>query len=434
MMVILWFCCFLFACVMLFRRPVWGIALYMQTFFAFPPMWWWGESFGDYRWNLIGGIGLLIAALVSGTIFSLPSRCKGLSKNSFWLLVAIVINATLVHYLLSAQPETSEQPYNNLLKFSLLQLLIAAVIRTRNDFMIALVILAIAAGYIGYEVTINDRGSFREGRLEGVGAPGAANANELASLMITVLPLAGAIIIGVKGWKRLVGIVMSPLILNVIVECSSRGAMLGGVLASGVMVFLSPRAIRKQIIGALVLGCLALAVLAGNTRLVERFNSIFVGEDERDASASNRLIFWRAGLYVLADHPLGSGGAAFKNVHGRSYIYDIEGEDFGNRAIHNGYINESVEWGIQGLTLHLAMIGICAVMVRRQIRSFQEAGDVQMGILGSALLGAIAAFMVTSMFGDKFDAEWGYWCCGLAMAYGNLPTEGGEGQQDGVLQ
>lgn len=421
---------------MLLRNPIWGVALYMQTFFAFPAMWWWGDSFSNYRWNLFGGLGLLAAALISGAIFSLLQRSQGLSKKSLWLLGAVILNATLVHYFLAAQPETSEQPYFNLVKFGLLQILIVAVIRTRGDFMMVLVILAIAAGYIGYEVTINDRGSFREGRLEGVGAPGAANANELASLMITVLPLVGAIIVGMAGWKRWVGVVMSPLILNVIVECSSRGAMLGGILAAGVMVFLSPRKIRGRIMVGLALGCLALVVLAGNTGLVDRFNSIFVESDERDESASNRLIYWRAGLNVLADHPLGSGGAAFKNVYGRSYIYDLEGEDHGNRAIHNGYINEAVEWGIQGLALHLAMIGVCSLILSRQIRRFQQSNDEQMGVLGSALLGATVAFMVTSMFGDKFDAEWGYWCCGLALAYGNLPTEVPvvESPDDGVVK
>ncbi len=416
----IWLMGFLLLSGLLFLRSVWGVALYMLTFFAFPGMWWWGESLSDYRWNLYGGVGLLIATLFSGDLVSLPSRCVGITNTMLKISLAIIVNATIVHFLLSYRPDLGAESYQFVLKFVLLEVLIASTIRTREDLRLALLILVLAAGYIGFEVTINDRGDIHGGRLEGVGAPGATSANELASLIITVIPLAGVLALAGSIAPRLLAMGVSAMLLNVVVSCNSRGAFLGGIAAGALTFFMVPAKIRSRLMLLLVLGLAGFFALAGE-QILARFATTFASAENRDASAASRLIYWQAGLSVISDHPLGAGGSGFKKVYGQIYLERILDKDLGEKAIHNGYINEACEWGIQGLLLHMLLIGCAFSAIWSRVHLFTQDDEGQMALLGCGIIAGLVAFLGTCMFGDRLDNEWGYWMCGLAIAYCNLP-------------
>ncbi|MGH2603311.1 MAG: hypothetical protein ACRDJ9_28500, partial [Dehalococcoidia bacterium] len=109
------------------------------------------------------------------------------------ILIAIVLNATLVHILLAPSMEISLENYLRMLKFAALFFLIIGCIRNPRDLRLVMWSIVLGAAYIGYEVTINDRGNMVRGRLEGIGAAGVTDANQLASLMATILPLAGGL-------------------------------------------------------------------------------------------------------------------------------------------------------------------------------------------------------------------------------------------------
>src|SRR5690606_36649601 len=150
--------------------------------------------------------------------------------------LAMVINATFIHYVLAADRGISLDTYVELLKFVVLYFLMMSAIRDRRDLQIVLVAMAFGAGYLGYEVPINERGTFTAGRLEGVGAPGADTANGLASMLLLVLPLIGSLFIDGKRWHKILVMLGAPMALNVILMCNSRGAFLG--LVGGAIVFL----------------------------------------------------------------------------------------------------------------------------------------------------------------------------------------------------
>ena len=107
-----------------------------------------------------------------------------------WLAVIILANATLVH-LMSPDLVISAEHYTLLTKFVCLFFLIYLGVKSETDLKIALWTLLLGAAYIGYEVTINERGNLTGGRLEGVGAAGVQTSNELAALLVTLLPLLG---------------------------------------------------------------------------------------------------------------------------------------------------------------------------------------------------------------------------------------------------
>ncbi|NQU20251.1 MAG: O-antigen ligase family protein [Candidatus Nealsonbacteria bacterium] len=401
------------------RKPAWGVALYMLTFFACPPYWWWGESLGDYRWNLYGGVILLVAVLLS----RLSAEDDGGEKSRgqrwvIWTSIAILANATLVHFLLAADHEVSADSYTLLAKFVLLFLLIVAATRTLADLRIILLAIVLGAGYIGYEATINDRGQLSGGRLEGIGAAGVDDANGCASLMVTVLPIAGVLFLTGRRWEKLLMLPVAPFIINVILLCNSRGAFLAAIASAVVFLSVVPPPARKQAIKLLALGAVAVWLLLGDPRIIERFTTTFASEEDRDSSAAGRIEFWKSGLAMVADHPFGAGGDGFKKVHGPEYLARRDVHEA--RAIHNGYINEACEWGIQGLILRLCFVAGAAVLVWYTIRSCRKRDATDGMLLGAAVLASMAAFLVTCLFGDRLDSEWGYWVPALAVGFARL--------------
>src|SRR5690606_36833979 len=96
---------------------------------------------------------------------------------------------TFVHLFLAADPVLSSEPDWLLAKFELLFILMLTVVRTEEDMNTLLLTLTLGAMYVGYEVTINERGNVTGSRLEGVGVAGVQNSNELAALLLVVLPL-----------------------------------------------------------------------------------------------------------------------------------------------------------------------------------------------------------------------------------------------------
>ena len=417
-----WFLAFGALAVLTFRRSVWAVGLYMLTFFACPPLWWWGRPVADYRWNLYGGIALLAAVACSRLLgkASVEDAQTPEGRRLGWLAVLLLVNATLVHLLL-ASSAVSTDSYLKLAKFVLLFVLIINAVRTRADLRLLLVMLVVGAGYIGFEVTLRDAGSIEGNRLEGAGAPGATDANHCASLMVTILPLAGMLFMIGRRWEKLLALALTPLILNVILLCNSRGAFMAAI-ASGILLFVAaPSETRRKAAKVLALGAVAAWLLLGDPRIVERFMTAFAGEEDRDSSAAGRLLFWQAGLAMVADRPLGSGGDGFKKVHGTKYLAKI-GIHEDVRAVHNGYINEACEWGIQGLILRLAFLGSAFLCVWRAARLYSRAGDETMGLLGAGIAASMTAFAVTSCFGDVLDAEWGYWMVAIAAIYWRLAT------------
>lgn len=313
-----WLCGFALLSVLSFFRPVWGVAVYMLTFFACPAFWWWGDPIEGYRWNLYGGVVLLAAVGLSrflgSTVGDKTAQSQGIRRIK-WFAGAILLNATFVHFMLAPNLVISSDSYFLLAKFVLLFFLISMAIQTPKDFRIVLFVIVLGAGYIGYEATINDRGKIEGSRLEGIGAPGASQANQCASLMVTILPIAGGLFLTERRWGKLLILVVTPLILNVILLCNSRGAFLGAIATGVVFLAAAPPQVRKRAFKLIALGIVAVWVLLGDPRIIERFYTTFASEEERDSSAAGRIVFAKAGLEMIADHPLGAGGDGFKEVY-----------------------------------------------------------------------------------------------------------------------
>jgi hypothetical protein len=259
-----WMALFAGLTVLTFRRPSWGIALYLLTYFAEPHYWWWGHwltaTFGD-RINLAAAVVFASSVFLhrSTSAFQMPREHRWI----LGLLLCYALNATAVHFLFADDPLRSYKGMTMIWKQLGLLFLIAAAIRTQFDMKILLTSITLGSLYIAYEIVFNDRGHISAGRLEGVGAPGAAEANYLAGLMCFMIPLAGHWLFYGSRWQRVLAFVSLVLVFEVVLRCNSRGAFLA-MFSGGVWLVISARgrARRYALVGA-ALGSLAAALFTG---------------------------------------------------------------------------------------------------------------------------------------------------------------------------
>ena len=400
------------------KRPVWALALYFLTFFAAPSFWWWGDDLPMLRYALWAGF-ILLGAVV---IVRPPGTANAPSADKIrTAAIAMAVNAGLVHVLLGVDRTISLEVLVEFWKYLLLYFLISAAIKDRADLHRAIAVIALGGAYIGWEVTINERGDFSGSRLEGVGAPAAQTSNSLANVMLVTLPLAGSLFLQ-KSWKwRTVAIVASPLILNVLLLCNSRGAFLG-LIGTGIsFVLVSRGKTRKRALQTMALASVVLFFLLGDPDILNRFVTTFTGSEERDSSASSRLTFWTAGLRLLNDHPLGAGGGAFKFTLGSRYLSELSGvEDADSRSLHNGFLTEATDWGIQGFLLKMFAFAVALSIAYRAAEKCRREERILDALLGLCLVTTAIGYLIHCFFGAFLDHEWGYWILALLVRYGAL--------------
>ena len=409
---IVWLCAFAAFAMLAFRRPSWGIALYLLVFYVDPNFWWWGRpisaAFGQHL-SITAALIFAAAALLRGP------RLRPQEKRLFFVLIIYALSATIVHFALAANPERSARGLDLLWKNIGLLFLIITSIRDRVDWKIFIYAIVIGSLYIGYEMVVNDRGSFSAGRYERRVAAGVTDANYLAGLLSLAVPLAGALLLIGEKRERLLAMVTLPLVCDTIVLCDSRGGFLA-LLAGGAWLLIAASGrMRRYALTGLFLGMLAVPVLVRDPRIIDRFLTTFAPAEERDASAQSRLDLWMAGMRMLGDYPLGSGAeAAFKSDRGSRYIGQ-------NRAIHNGYLDVACAWGIQGAALYVLALWLAWRRLRKATRNVSEhEGGQRMAFWGACVQAAFVTQLVSALFISSFDGEWFFWMIGLILGYNRL--------------
>ena len=411
---ILWLLLFAGLTLAAFKRPAYAVAGYMLSFFLCPPFWWWGGPIEGIRWNFYSGLVLLAVVLLSS-----PRKIGSLEGNSrrvFLIAVFILANATFVNFALASNTEISTEAYFLLAKFFLLCYLIYASIKSKFDMQIVMMSMILGAAYIGFEVTVNERGELEGNRLEGVGAPGANTANHFASLMVAVLPLVAPFFLVGNIYYKSLAVICAPLIVNVVLLCNSRGAFLAAIMSAIVFLAMAPKGVRKKAWVVVIAGGIGTFMLMGDARILDRFMSTFAAEEERDSSAQSRVELVKAGLDMIADYPLGAGGDSFKKVHGVKYLIK-RGISNVPKAIHNGYLNETCGWGIQGGLLRVAFFGFAIFATWRHLKDSPVDPETEFERLAAcSFMAGLSALLVTSLFGNHLDSEWGMWMVGLMVA------------------
>ena len=122
---------------------------------------------------------------------------------------------------------------------------------------------------------------------------------------------------------------------------------------------------------------------------------------------------------MIEQTPFGTGGDTFDSKRARR-IMQSRGALHYNNSVHQGYINEALDWGVQGLIVHLGLVLSGLWCVFKTMRFRKKIGDIAAAFYGPCLLGAFVAFLVGSLVGDFFNLEWGYWLTILAVCYAKI--------------
>lgn len=222
------------------------------------------------------------------------------------------------------------------------------------------------------------------------------DSNDLALLFVIAIPFAFFLLKPSGPVMRALLIFAIALLLSGMVLTGSRGGFLG-LLAIGVLIlFRSPKAVRKYAVLTIVAGILLLS-WAAPAEYWNRIGTIYNYETDYNLSDSGgRLAIWRNGLQMLGDSPLfGVGIGTFSLVHAQLSPSKLE------IAPHNTSLQVAAELGVVGLALFLYIIFVSirdARRIRREITGKSSQVDDGLLWLASAVEVSLVGFLVSSFF------------------------------------
>lgn len=305
-------------------EPRWSLAFigivgyllveYMRLSAQYPPL----------RVFQIGKVVVALALL--GWLFSRrPSSGDISAIRAIDITMGFLLFATLLSTLFANRIDLAWKGYIELLKWALIYFLMGRILTSTwryriFAFLFLLLNLKLAQAAVRYfystRAAWDEVAAVREGARAGtVGF--FSNSADLGVAMCVVWPLAVMLLFTKQKihWRVLL-LTCSGVFLVAILVSGSRGALVGAIC-----VVLAGLISGKRKVAAILMILLLLPgvlyVLPGASK--ERFKSAM--NPETDVTASSRLVFWRAGLRMFADHPLlGVGMKNFPVKIGRAHV------------------------------------------------------------------------------------------------------------------
>ena len=157
-----------------------------------------------------------------------------------------------------------------------------------------------------------------------------------------------------------------------VISLFSRGSALA--LALGFLCFIILlKGTFKYLVWATIAGMIGLAVLPIPQGYVDRIESIFAEEDERDNSAKSRPHFWGVASNMVADNPSGVGLGCYPSYYDQ---YDDSYGEFGSaRSVHSSHFQVLAEVGYVGFVLWLLMFFVSFKKLHRIRRESRDKED-----------------------------------------------------------
>jgi O-antigen ligase len=291
----------------------------------------------------------------------------------------------------------------------LFHFLMVATVRREWAFDTAIALHIAGAGWWGYEAWRNPR---REGsRIYAVGSGDTWNDNFASAHLLTVLPFVVVYLLKHPDKRlRLLALVAGPFVINTLILCNSRGAMVGLVAALLYAIATSKKGHRIRMAVSVAAMGGAFVLLADPEFLTRQRTTL---RYEEDGSAQSRLATWKAGVALVKDYPLGAGGRGF-DLLSPIYAPEVVKAHSGElRAPHNTFVEVASEWGIPGLFFFCAYY-FMAFRLMWQVRKRAREGDIW-HYRAMAVELSMVAILVAGMFVDRTYGEATYWIGGFAV-------------------
>jgi len=391
---------------MAFRRPYIAAMLWVWIGLMNPHRMGWGMAY-SFPFAMIAAIVLVLSMAMNPKQVRLPT---GAPVIVFLLLVAWMGVTSFGAILF--QPSIAK--YIETLKVMLMTLVVAAVIRTREQILGLVALVAASLTFFGVKggiFTILTGGAHR---VWGPPSSVIEGNNELAVALIITVPLLYFLATQVALVRQLpffsmrwlsekrmrLGLyAMMGLCLVSALGSHSRGAL----LAMGAMgAVLWWRSKSKMALGVLVLMMAAIALAFMPEGWTERMHTI--GSYQEDASAMGRINAWTMAINIANDRLLGAG---FETASPLIYLRYAPNPNFVIVA-HSIYFQMLGEHGYIGLALYLCFWILTYRMAGRLTRLSSRRQDLQWAeMLGSMSKVSLVGFAVGGAF--------------LSLAYWDMP-------------
>jgi O-antigen ligase len=286
------------------------------------------------------------------------------------------------------------------------------VIRSRGAFNLFAVTHMIGCFWWGWD-------SWRDpkrvaGRLQNVGSGDSLDDNSAAAHLVTILPLTLVYLLVDKDKRfKAIALIATPFIVNTLILCNSRGAILGVIAAMLATLGMIRKGYRMRLAVVGVIMAAGFLFLADPQFIARQQTTV----EHSDGSSQERLQTWIGGANLVKDHPFGTGGRGFHILSFRYIPEIVASHDGEQRGPHNTYVMVASEWGIAGLVAYLGYLGATLIMLNR-VKKAADGHDGQEFYYWRALalqVGLIA-FMITAVFCARLYAEVGYWMCAASYA------------------
>jgi len=417
-------------------NPFWGILAYFGHYYMWPEHQWWGEPLAatGIRVSLL----IALVALASTVIHwpSLKEKLAGPVLHSqeiiLWIYVAVIALSQfwgLPSYHAVDDPASGLS--TKMAKVGIFLLMLTHVVTTpRELFRLLRFVLLIGGVYLAWEAYSAPESAYQEGRLEGIGGPDFEDCNFAAAHFVVMGILAGTFILMKSSLLLRAGYLLcGGLIANAVVLTQSRGAFLGIAVAGTAAFFLADMRTRLYI-------CLLLPLIAwGGYRVAddkfrERMTTITAEGDERDDSAGNRLLLWRAAWDIFKDYPLGVGVGNYYSTVG---LYRFE---FAGRDTHSTYMRCLSELGFPGAIALLALIANAMRVLRwcqKAAAALPNHADLKYAAYGlqlALIAYAVCGVTITMTYSEEFFIFLLLpVCCYRAVLHAQREVQGAGGHQ-----
>ena len=324
--------------------------------------------------------------------------------------VLCLVGIALLTMPISKNPGTSWETFNDIfIKAVTMFIVMVNVLRTRRRLMgimwlslgISLVLSYIALGMYmrgelkaeGYRVQVDFGGML-------------GNPNDMALHLVTMTPLVVCLGLATKNYLlRLVYFAMAALFVAANVVTYSRGAFLGLIVVSAMLVWKIGRRQRfKAVVASIVGGGLFILLAPGNYGF--RLLTIFVPSLDAAGSSDQRRELLQQSIQVTLRNPWGIGIGCFPEVA------------LHNLQTHNAFTQVSSEIGILGLLAYLIfMVSPLRKLSAIEQTLFANGKTDWYYYMSIGLQASIVGFMVSSFFGPVAYNWFVYYLVAYAVAF-----------------
>jgi putative inorganic carbon (hco3(-)) transporter len=326
----------------------------------------WYLQMGD-RISFLGKIRFeLIYVLILSSLALFTTDFSKLA-NPLIKYVALLLLCMVVQVIFSYDFYTSKNVFiDRVFKFSFMAFFLIIFIRNPRHLVFFLCAFFIACLKMGQEGLVGKITGGMVWENQGImrlhGTTSLYNhPNSFAGMALGTLPFIYYLFPLAKRWMKICLLTMLGFAVNIIIFTASRTGYVAFIFLA-FFVFMKSKRKKSFVACALLIGLIGIPFIPKD--YVERFHSIFSGQEKEGHSSEARIVILKDAVKIFVDHPLGVGVAAFPAVRKATF----------NRSqdTHNLYLEVATNLGVQGLIVFMLFIYKMMKMLLRISRDSEE--------------------------------------------------------------